>query len=131
MNQIFIKGRLTRNPEYKPTQTGIDRTNFDVAVDRRNKDANGNRQTDFFRCVAWRQTAKFVSDYFTKGQEIIVIGSVQNRTYDAQDGSKRSVSEVVVDAVEFCGKRGETAEKPSEPDKSEFIPVDDDSELPF
>ena len=113
---------------------------FTVACDRKFKDANGNKLTDFISCVAWRQTADFVAKYFTKGSKIALEGSIQTRSYTAQDGSKRYVTEVVADNVEFAGSntRQQSAagapplpdEPPHQMEMNGFTPIDDD-ELPF
>ena len=125
MNSICLMGRLTGDPELKTTQNGISVVSFRVAVDRayRAKDQERQadfipctawRQTDFINCVAWRQTAEFISRYFHKGQRIALQGSLQSRKYTANDGSQRTVYEVVVDNAFFCeSKGGNTAGAPS------------------
>ena len=107
MNVVVIMGRLTANPELKTTQTGVNVTSFSVAVSR-NYATNGERQTDFINCVAWRQAAKFICDYFRKGQMIALNGSLQQRSYNDQNGNKRTVYEVVVDNANFCGSKNES-----------------------
>ncbi|MBR6959395.1 MAG: single-stranded DNA-binding protein, partial [Clostridiales bacterium] len=89
MNKVVLVGRLTKDPEAKMTSSQVPFVNFTVAVDRRFKDSNGQRQADFINCVAWRQTASFISNYFHKGSRIGVIGSLQTRSYDGNDGQKR------------------------------------------
>ena len=123
-------GRMTKDPELRTTNSGTNVTTFSIAVDRRFHDANGNRQADFFDCVAWRQTADFVKQYFTKGKRIALVGSLQNREYTAQDGSKRRVTEIIADEVEFAESKQE-APKPAP--QQGFTEVDDDenSDLPF
>ena len=101
MNKAILCGRLTKDPELKMTQNQTNFCNFIIAVDRRFKDANGQRQADFIACVAWRTTADFISKYFKKGNRIAVVGSIQTRTYEDQNGQKRLVTEVVVDEAEF------------------------------
>ena len=101
MNRTILIGRLTKDPELKMTQNQTSFCNFIIAVDRRFKDANGNRQADFIACVAWRATAEFVAKYFKKGSKIAVVGSIQTRTYEDQNGQKRLVTEVIVDEAEF------------------------------
>lgn len=101
MNKVILIGRLTKEPEVKNTANGTAVTKFTLAVDRSFKDANGQRQTDFINCIAWRQTATFISSYFHKGSKIAVTGSIQTRNYDDQDGKKVYVTEVVVDEAEF------------------------------
>jgi len=101
MNKVELIGRLTKEPEIKLTSNQTAYCNFTVAVDRRFKDANGQRQADFINCVAWKQTAVFIQKYFHKGNKIGLIGSIQTRSYDDQNGQKHFVTEVIVDEVEF------------------------------
>ena len=107
MNKAILVGNLTRDPETRTTPSGVSCTTFTVACQRRFANQQGVREADFINCVAWRQTADFVARYFTKGSRIGVEGTIQTRSYDAQDGSKRYVTEVVVDNVEFVGSRNE------------------------
>ena len=109
MNSICLMGRLTGDPELKTTQTGVSVTSFSVAVDRAYRSKDQERQTDFINCVAWRQTAEFISRYFRKGQRIALQGSLQSRRYTANDGSQRTVYEVVVDNAFFCESKGSNA----------------------
>lgn len=111
MNKVILVGRLTADPELRQTQSGIASCRFTVAVDRRFADKNtGERQADFITCSAWRQTAEFVSRYFTKGKLIAVEGSLRNNNY--QDRKYPDVThytmEVMVDNVEFVGGKGES-----------------------
>lgn len=126
-------GRLTKDPELRQTQNGTNVATFSIAVDRRFHDANGNRQADFFDCVAWRQTADFVKQWFTKGKRILIVGSLQNREYTAQDGTKRRVTEITVDEVEFADSKSEQAAPQPAPKPQGFTEVPDDSDdsLPF
>ena len=102
LNHIVIMGRLTRDPELRRTGTGIAVTSFSVAVDRDfGKNENGERETDFIDCVAWRQTGEFVSKYFTKGSMAVVSGRLQIRSWTDKDGNKRRTAEVVADNVYF------------------------------
>jgi len=103
MNIVCLMGRLAADPELKQTPNGTSVATFTVAVDRGFKDANGNRQVDFINCVAWRQTAEFVSRYFGKGNMMGLNGSMQSRQYETQDGQKRTVWEVVVSNAYFGG----------------------------
>ncbi len=109
MNSICLMGRLTGDPELKTTQTGVSVTSFSVAVDRAYRSKDQERQTDFINCVAWRGTAEFISRYFRKGQRMALQGSLQTRKYTANDGSQRTVYEVVVDNAFFCESKGNTA----------------------
>jgi len=101
MNIAILTGRLTRDPELRTTQSGVPVCSFTVAVDRRFKNASGEREADFIRCVAWRQTGEFISKYFRKGNKINVTGSIQTRSYDDKDGNRRDAVELVVDNAEF------------------------------
>ena len=103
MNKIILVGRLTKDPEVRSTSAGFSTANFTVAVNRNFKNKDGNYDADFLPCVAFRNTADFVSKFFKKGSMISLEGRVQTRNYDAQDGSKRYVTEVVVENVEFVG----------------------------
>ena len=108
INNVVLMGRLTAVPELKTTQSGISTVRFSVAVERRYNKQGEERQTDFIDCVAWRQTAEFVSKYFNKGSMIAVEGSIQTRNYEDKNGNKRKAVEVQVDNVSFCGSKGET-----------------------
>ena len=102
LNKIFLMGRLTRDPELRRTQTGTPVASFSLAVDRDFKDkATGERSTDFIDVVAWRQTAEFVSRYFTKGRMAVVEGRLQIRDWTDKDGGKRRSAEIVADNVYF------------------------------
>ena len=105
MNKVILVGNLTRDPEYRTTPSGASVCNFSIAVQRRFANQQGVREADFINCVAWRQQADFVHRFFTKGRRIGVVGSLQTRTYDAQDGSKRYVTEVVCDECEFVDSK--------------------------
>ena len=102
LNRIILMGRLTRDPELRHTQTGTPVASFSLAVDRDFKDRNtGEKTTDFIDIVAWRQTAEFVSRYFTKGRMAVVEGRLQLRDWTDRDGNKRRSAEVVADNVYF------------------------------
>lgn len=101
MNKAILIGRLTKDPEIRYSQSGVAVCNFTVAIDRKYNDQNGNKQTDFLNCVAWRERAEFIDNYFTKGRRIGVEGTIQTRDYQAQDGTKRYVTEILVESVEF------------------------------
>ena len=102
LNHIVIMGRLTRDPELRRTGSGIAVASFSVAVDRDfGKNENGEKETDFIDCVAWRQTGEFVSKYFTKGSMIVVSGRLQIRNWNDKEGNKRRSAEVVADNVYF------------------------------
>ena len=134
MNKIIIKGRVSREIELRYTQTNNTAvTNFTVAVNRDFTKQDEERQADFINCVAYNKTAEFVNKYFKKGQEILVIGRLQNRTWDDQNGQKHYVTEVIVENVEFCGSK-QTNEINETNEIQEFINESDyasDDELPF
>ena len=127
MNKCFIIGNLTRDPEARTTQSGVSQSTFDVAVQRRFKGQDGKREADFLTVVAWRQTADFCNKYLQKGRKVAVEGSIQKRSYKAQDGSTRYVTEIIADSVEALGG-GQRQE--AQPDSNGFTEVEDD-ELPF
>lgn len=112
MNKCELVGRLTKEPELKLTSNQTAYCNFTIAVDRRFKDSNGQRQADFINCVAWKQTATFVQKYFHKGNRIGIVGSIQTRQYEGNDGSKHFVTEVIVDEAEFVESQTQTAPAP-------------------
>ena len=144
MNKVIMIGNLASDPEPFTTQTGISRSTFRIAVQRRFANAQGVREADFFTVIAWRQTADFCNRYLTKGRKVAVEGSIQNRSYDAQDGSKRYVTEIMADSVEAVGGRDESQGQarprdngptpppapPAGPAMNDFTEVEDD-ELPF
>lgn len=101
MNQVILTGHIAADVEVKTTMSGVSVCSFSLAVRRRFPDGNGEYLTDFFRCVAWRQTAEYLRKYAYKGQKIAVVGNLQNRSYDAQDGTKRHLTEVILDSVEL------------------------------
>ena len=108
MNKVILSGRLTADPELRQTQSGVSTCKFTIACDRKFADKNtGERQADFITCVAWRQTAEFVSKYFNKGKMIVVEGSLRNNNY--QDKNHPDVThytmDVLVDNVEFAGDK--------------------------
>ena len=101
LNRIVLMGRLTRDPELRRTQSGTAVTSFSIACDRDFKSQSGEKETDFIDIVAWRNTAEFVSKYFTKGRMAIVEGRLQIRDWTDRDGNKRRSAEVVADNVYF------------------------------
>lgn len=137
MNKVMIMGNIVRDPEMRTTQNQTPVCTFAVAVERRFKDSNGNRAADFINCVAWRQSAEFVQKYFHKGSRIVVIGSIQTRTYDDKEGNRRTATEIVVEEIHFGEKKQssgghEQAPPPSDADAG-FYPgsADEDTSLPF
>ena len=134
MNIIAIKGRLVRDPSTKTTPNGVTVCNITVAVDRAYSNG-GEKQTDFFDCVFWRQGAEFVSKYFSKGKEIIVTGEMQSRKWTDKDGNNRISWEIQNCHAEFCGSAkatNGTAQNDTAQPFGNFAPLEDDgTPLPF
>lgn len=125
MNKSILMGRLVSDPEIRTTSSQIAVCTFKMAVDRKFKDANGDKQADFIPCVAWRQQAEFIAKYFKKGSKIIVSGSIQTRSYDDKDGHKRNITEVIVDDVEFAeSKQAEVKPQINDSTFDDPIPFD-------
>lgn len=122
LNRVILMGRITQELELKQTPSGVQTLSFNVAVERNYTGADGQRQTDFITCVAWRQQAEFISRYFGKGRMIALEGSLRTRTYDDKNGSKHYVTEVYADSVSFTGEPKSTAQaggqRPQEKDVS-------------
>lgn len=108
MNIICLLGRLTDTPELKTTQNGVSVTSFTVAVDRAYTPKGQEKQTDFINCVAWRNTAEFLTKYFGKGQRMALTGSLQSRAYTDKNGNNRVAFEVVADQVFFADSKKES-----------------------
>lgn len=107
MNKVILMGRLTADPELKQTQSGTSVVSFSISVDRRfNKDEQ--KKADFISCVAWRTTAEFVAKYFSKGSQILLVGELQTRSWEDQNGQKRYATEVIASEVSFCGSKNNT-----------------------
>lgn len=131
MNKAIIIGRLTRDPEMRTTTSGINSTSFTVAVSRTYSNQNGERETDFINCVAWRKQAENIAKYCTKGTQVAVEGRIQTRSYDAQDGTKRYVTEIIADNVTFLGRSNGTAGENNVVGAGNDIATTDISEDPF
>lgn len=148
MNSCLFMGRIAADPDFRTTPNGTPHCAFRIAVQRRFKDANGQRQADFIACVAWRQSAEYVSRYLKKGDLVAVRGELQNRQYQAQDGTPRYITEIIVDEVRAYGSsqaqnRPEPAAQPAAPIASEtvqqvkdmfgagFVEVNGEDDLPF
>lgn len=135
MNKLIIKGRLVRDPELKTAASGAEFCKFTVAVDRRiSKDKQVEKNTDFFDCTAFGKTGVFISQYFTKGREILVEGRMESNTSE-KDGQKRTFWGVVVETCEFCGSKSDNSAAPAPATASAdqgagFTAVETD-ELPF
>jgi single-strand DNA-binding protein len=110
LNKVILIGNLAADPESRTTSSGVAQCTFRLATQRRFANASGVREADFHTVVCWRNTAEFASKYLLKGRRVAVEGSIQNRSYDAQDGSKRYVTEIVADNVEFLTAKGEAGD---------------------
>lgn len=145
INNVVLMGRLVATPELRNTQNGIAVTTFTLAVERSFARAGEQRQADFINCVAWRNTAEFISRYFQKGSMLAITGSIQTRNYEDKNGNKRTATEVIVDQASFCGSKAETgtsgysapaAAMPAAPSFStategDFEEISGDDDLPF
>lgn len=144
LNCVTLMGRLVADPEVRTTTTGKSVCTFRIAVDRSYARAGEQRQADFITIVAWESTANFVSRYFAKGSMIAVQGSIQTRSYEDNNGNKRTAFEVLAREVSFCGSRAETgsvapaaAAAPAQAPAyqtaapSDFEGIEDDEDLPF
>ena len=146
LNHITIMGRLVKDPELRRTQSGVAVCSFTVAVDRdfQSREA-AEKQTDFIDVVAWRQTAEFVSKYFTKGRMIVVDGSLQSRKWQDKTGQNRVSWEVLANNIYFGDSKrdgmssgdysapayGAPADSYSAPSSGSFAEIEEDGELPF
>lgn len=122
LNHVDLMGRLTADPDLRKTQSGISVASFTLAVDRDYKSQDGQRETDFINCVAWRGTADFIDRNFAKGQMAVVTGSMQVRSFTDKEGKKRTATEVMVDNVYFAGQKKEASFTEAE---------EDDGDIPF
>jgi single-strand DNA-binding protein len=132
LNKVILGGRLTADAELKQTPQGVAVTTFSIAINRRGKDAT----TDFINCQAWRQTAETICKYFKKGNSICIVGQIQVRSWQDQQGNKRYATEVVADEVYFVDSKADNqASYPTEPafqqQAPKFEEVTDDDTLPF
>lgn len=134
MNKVILIGNLAADPESRTTSSGVAQCTFRLATQRRFANASGVREADFHTVVCWRNTAEFASKYLLKGRRVAVEGSIQNRSYDAQDGTKRHVTEIIADNLEILDrsetKPAETVAKAQETFGKGFVEVEDDG-LPF
>ena len=110
MNKVLLTGRITKDPEIRYTSNGMANLMFTLAVDRQVRDAQGQRQADFVSCVAWSQSADFMSRYVKKGNMLAITGRIQTRSYQGQDNQMHYVTEVVVESVENLTPRDATAQ---------------------
>ena len=124
MNKVILSGNLTKDPESQTTSSGITVCKFTLAVQRKFSNANGEKETDFINIVAWRTLAENCIKYLSKGKKVAVVGAIQTRSYDAQDGTKRYVTEIMAEEVEFLSSNGGKVEKIDESEINE-------DDLPF
>lgn len=130
MNKVILTGNIAREPEVRTTQSGIMSMTLDLAVQRRFVDKQtGKREADFIRCILWRQAAEYVQKYAQKGTKLGIEGRLETRSYDAQDGSKRYVTEVQVDQVEILTPRANGAQTDAQTGFE--VMSTDDTPLPF
>lgn len=137
LNKVFIQGRMCADPVLRHTQSGAAVVSFTLAVERDFKDkTTGEHTTDFIYCVAWRNTAEFLSRFFSKGRMAVVVGSLQIRDWTDKEGNKRRTAEVIAESVYFGDSKRDPLDKladdaaPVAP-AGEFAELDDDGELPF
>ena len=134
MNKIILIGNLTKDPELITTNSGISVCRFTLAVSRRYTNSSGERETDFLNIVVWRTLGENCHKYLKKGSKCCVVGQVQNRSYEAQDGGKRYITEITADEVEFLSTKGagdsDSFVKEPKPEVAELQPIEDDT-LPF
>ena len=141
MNKVFLIGNLTRDPELTETPSGVAVCHFSIAVNRNYQSGDGERQTDFFNCVAWRGLGETIARYTKKGKKVAIAGTIQTRTYENNQGVKVSAIDIVAQDVEFLSPKdggdgfddippvntstGGARRKPT------LQPMDDDSDIPF
>ena len=124
MNTVIMMGRLTKDPEIRSTATGMQVASFTLAVNRRFQ--KEDQKADFFNVTAWNKTAEFVGKYFTKGQQVLVSGRLENRSWEDNAGVKRYATDVIAEEVYFADSKKEEEWKPAK-----NIDISDESELPF
>lgn len=129
MNRAEFIGRITRDIELTTTSTGVSLAKFGIAVDRKFKDADGNKLTDFFNVVAWRGLAETINKYCKKGSKIFIAGELQNRSWDKEDGTKAYITEIIANDCEFLDSKKDSEE--TENERPELKPLDSSEDLPF
>ena len=132
MNYVSMIGRLTKTPEIRQTNTGKNACTFTLAVNRRYKGADGKTTADFFSVQAWDKLAELCARYLDKGSKVFISGELRNRSYEAKDGSKRTITEIIANEVEFLTPKSESAPAGSTavPPVEKWEQVED-SDLPF
>ena len=140
MNKVFLIGNLTRDPEIRETASGVAMCRFAIAVQRPYSSQDGERQTDFFNCTAWRAMAETIARYTKKGKKVAVVGSVQLRNYEDNQGVKRTAVDIIVQDCEFLSPRdsedsfddvNEAPRSSAAKRKPVLQEMDDDSDIPF
>ena len=129
MNRVILIGNLTKDVEVRSTPSGVTVANFTIAVNRRFKDASGEKKTEYFTCIAWRQLGEMCGKYLARGKKVCVVGELQTRSYEAKDGTKRYITEIVADEVEFLTPKTERSDVNGFTQDEFGTEVDD--ELPF
>jgi len=127
LNRVVLIGRLTRDPELRYTQSGVAVASFTLAVNRNYKNAQGEQEADFIDIVVWRGQAEVCANHLNKGRLVAVEGRLQVRSYEAQDGQRRKVAEVVAESVRFLEKKGSAAVNSGVADPGDFL----DDDIPF
>ena len=132
MNKCILVGNLARDPELTTTSNGVAVCRFSIAVSRRYANSDGERETDFLNIVVWRNLGENCHKFLKKGSKVGIVGNIQSRSYDATDGTKRYVTEIVAEEVEFLSTKTQDSEQPksSNEEVSKLQPIDDD-DLPF
>ena len=135
MNKVFLIGNLTRDPEVSETSGGVSVCHFSIAVNRSYTSSDGERQTDFFNVTAWRGLADTVGRYARKGNKVAVSGSIQMRTYEDNQGIKRTAVDVIAQDVEFLTPKGSGDSRDDNPapvpHKAPALEAFDDDDIPF
>ena len=131
MNKAIMIGRITQDPEVRVTTTGKKVAVVTLATDRRMKNKDGDKVADFHTVVIWNKLAELAEKYLFKGDRLSVVGEVQNRSYEAKDGSKRYITEIVADEIEFLTPKGAKVKASEEPNMEGFTPVAENETLPF
>ena len=131
LNKVILMGRFTRDPELKSTPQGVSTCSFSLAVDRDYVKQGEERKADFINCVAWRQTAEFISKHFNKGNMVALEGSIQTRTWDDNEGKKRYATEVIVSQVYFAESKNTAAMNGTAFDAPPESSFGSDDDLPF
>lgn len=137
LNKVFLLGNLTRNPELRHTAQGTSVANFSIAVNRTFKSSDGEfkKETNYFNIIVWGKTGENCHKYLSKGRPVLVEGRLQNRSYETQDGQKRTITEVVAENVQFLGSRSDPQESNSDSFVNDvglnYADINDDDQVPF